>query len=161
MTTIADIGVPGQPLGSPPLTAWQAAVRDAINKVTGGDVWTSWTPSINGGTVSAADCRYLRTPGGLLTFDAHLTIATITGNFSFSLPTAVIPAKSYGTAALDDANGSNYLGITRITGNPAATCGVYSLGTNSAWVPLAPTVPFTWVAGDAIHVTGQYRCAAT
>lgn len=30
MASIADIGVPGQPLSTPPLTEWQAAVRDAI-----------------------------------------------------------------------------------------------------------------------------------
>lgn len=30
MATLADIGIPGQPLGTPPLTAWQAAVRDAL-----------------------------------------------------------------------------------------------------------------------------------
>lgn len=28
---VTAIGVPGQPLNTPPLTAWQAAVRDALN----------------------------------------------------------------------------------------------------------------------------------
>lgn len=31
MATVDDIGVPGQPLNTPPLTAWQAAVRDRLN----------------------------------------------------------------------------------------------------------------------------------
>lgn len=35
MATINDIGIPGQPLGTPPLTAWQAAVRDALTDTVG------------------------------------------------------------------------------------------------------------------------------
>lgn len=31
MGTIDDIGVPGQPMNNPPLTEWQAAVRDALH----------------------------------------------------------------------------------------------------------------------------------
>lgn len=30
MASVNDVGVPGQPLNTPPLTAWQAAVRDAL-----------------------------------------------------------------------------------------------------------------------------------
>lgn len=30
MATIDDIGVPGQPMNNPPLTPWQAAVRDEL-----------------------------------------------------------------------------------------------------------------------------------
>lgn len=35
MATIDDIGTPGAPLDSPPLTEWQAAVRDAIHAIVG------------------------------------------------------------------------------------------------------------------------------
>lgn len=31
MGSVNDIGTPGSPLNTPPLTAWQAAVRDALN----------------------------------------------------------------------------------------------------------------------------------
>jgi len=31
MPSVNDIGVPGQPMDNPPLTPWQAAVRDALN----------------------------------------------------------------------------------------------------------------------------------
>lgn len=35
MATIDDIGTPGSPLDTPPLTEWQAAVRDAIHSIVG------------------------------------------------------------------------------------------------------------------------------
>lgn len=44
MATINDIGTPGAPLSTPPLTGWQAAVRDALtvtqSAVTLGGGWT-------------------------------------------------------------------------------------------------------------------------
>jgi hypothetical protein len=44
MALITDIGVPGQPLNDPPLTEWQAAVRDALLGLQSGSEGTL-TPS--------------------------------------------------------------------------------------------------------------------
>ena len=35
MATVDDIGTPGAPLSEPPLTEWQAAVRDAVHRGAG------------------------------------------------------------------------------------------------------------------------------
>lgn len=154
MATINDIGVAGQPLGTPPLTAWQAAVRDHLNT----DVWTSWIPTPTGFTVSSTDCRYRRTPGGLVTIDAHFTVATVTANSSFTLP--VPPARrSFGTCVLEDNTPSSvaHLGLAYFaTGGP---CTVQWIGTNGMRNVLTASTPFTWAAGDLIHVFAQYPAA--
>lgn len=43
MATIDDVGVPGQPLSTPPLTEWQKAVRDAIKANQAGSTITLGT----------------------------------------------------------------------------------------------------------------------
>lgn len=137
--------------------ALSQALADKLDHDLGAaDVWTAWTPAVTNGTASAADCRYRRTPGGLLTIDAHLTMSAVTGNLTFSLPIAAAKA-TYGVAVFEDVSaGLMNLGMAR---HNAGSCGVYALGAASQINILSPTVPFTWAAGDRIHVTGSYAVA--
>ena len=160
MGTIADIGVPGQPLKTPPLTAWQAAVRDMLNAQAASDAWTSWTPSITGATASVVDARYRRTRGGLLTVNASFTLTAVTGSFTFTLPVAA-SKQANGTGMLSDANGGTYWGLASV-GAGTTVCYVYPMnaaGTYGAVALTSATVPFTWEAGDKIHVSLSCQCA--
>ena len=167
MASVNDIGVPGTPMAAPPLTAWQDAVRDALNgsdvpvnsRLAESDTWTSWVPTITGGTVSASDCRYRRTRGGLFTINASLTIATVTGALAFSIPVAAMK-QAVGNAYMVDANGGSVPGMARI-GAGATTCNVWpfnAAGTYATIAVTSATVPFTWEAGDSIHVNIAYQC---
>jgi len=70
--SVVDIGVPGQPMNAPPLTPWQAAVRDALDssdvtvdqRITAAFAQKLWI----GQAVTAADS----------TFTIQLTGATFT-----------------------------------------------------------------------------------
>lgn len=159
MATVNDIGVPGQPLSTPPLTAWQAAVRDALNANSDADTWKSWTPTIAGGTVSAVDAKYRRTPGGLLIFSMQATVATVTGNWSFTLPVNAV-IRTVGAAGLYPAGGL-WPGTWNVAAN-SALCNVYAHNVVGAYikiVALSATIPAAWAAGDMIFVAGQYRVA--
>lgn len=154
--SIDAIGVPGQPLNTPPLTVWQAAVRDAIHAVEADlatDKWTAWTPTYTNLTVSAADARFRRTPGGMVDIDVHLTIATVTGHSSFSLPYAA-QKRVMAACGLEDVSASAvHLGIAIYAG-PIVY--VQSIGANGLRTNLSASSPFTWAAGDLIHLTGSY-----
>lgn len=149
---INAIGVPGQPLGTPPLTVWQAAVRDHLNT----DKWIAWTPTFSGFTVSSSDARFRRTPGGLVDIDVHLTVATVTGHSSFSLPYAS-QKRAMGACGLEDVSAvAVYLGIAIYA---STVVYVQSIGANGIRTNLTPTSPFTWQPGDLIHLTGSYAAA--
>lgn len=153
--TINDYGQPADRLNAPSLSAWSAAVATMLNRHETGDVWTTWVPTITGGTVSATTCRYRRTPGGLVTFVATLTIATVTGAFAFSAPPGVPALERVDCVArLVD------FGVGFVTGTAsiAANVDIWAPATAGGMVrALAPTVPFTWAAGDTISVLGDYR----
>lgn len=160
VATIADIGVPGQPLSTPALTAWQAAVRDLLNKHAAADVWTAYTPTITGGTASATDCRYQRTPGGRVTLNGTVTLSTVTGSLLIGLPVAATK-EAHGICYIQDADGQAYLGLARIPAG-GSTATVYVLGAAGSYATIAlisATVPHTWAAGDKASINLIYQCA--
>lgn len=173
MASIHDYGgVPPDNLKSPPLggpNGWAAAVaavlgddepvdqRIAWEIAEASPFWQPWTPSIVGGTVSSTDCRYMRSSAGLVVINATLTIATVTGNFSLSLPTPAAK-QANGTATLFDANGGTY-GAQWSAPAGSTVAYVYALGNSSQFVLLSPTAPFTWAPTDRIAVTGLYQAA--
>ncbi len=164
MASINDIGTPGSPMDTPPLTEWQAAVRDNFNSHAGdinaliaNDRWLPWTPTLTGGTASVVSCYYRRSSGGLVTIDAQFTIAAITGSLTFSLPVPVI-GKSSTMALLTDSGSAFFDGVASLA---ASTATVYGTGgTGGALRMLTAAVPFAWAAGDAIGVFASYRAAA-
>lgn len=144
-------GTPTQPLSNPSLSAWAAQVQD-------GDKWTPWTPTITGGTVSATDCRYQRTAGGLVTVDIHLTVATITGTPTVSLPVTPTKTKTAAAAGLEDVSATAiYLAQAQVRNTPIIA--FYLIGTNGGQASITATAPFTWAPGDLIHALLSFQAA--
>lgn len=82
MATVDDIGVPGQPLSTPPLTAWQAAVRDRVKPA-------DWGSGTNGSGMSGT--VRVRTEVGTCLMAGALT-GTITGSATiYTLPSYINP----------------------------------------------------------------------
>lgn len=162
MATIEDIGTPGQPLAVPPLTEWQAAVRDAITETSDADAWIGWTPAVAGGTVTSSSCFYHRSRGGLVTVSIHLTLSAVSGSMTIAVPVpALAPGKDVLPTLLTDAATAIHAGLSTVTSAGVVT--VYAAGgaAGGAARALSPTVPFTWMTGDMIDISGTYHAAPT
>lgn len=74
MATIDDVGIPGQPLSNPPLTAWQAAVRDAIkvNQTASAQQVITLTPSASWDHYAGYTQCQLVVQGGFATLVGHI-----------------------------------------------------------------------------------------
>jgi len=97
MATVADIGTPGAPMDSPPLTEWQAAVRDALTPLQGLVV-----PTAPWAGVGALYCT--RAPGivtieGALTHTAGLAVAVGTTYTVGTVPAGFRPTVARSAAA--------------------------------------------------------------
>ena len=87
MATINDIGVPGQPMNNPPLTPWQAAVRDVL----GTDLPIDTRFAGRGVFHSALAAHTLTTPGGTIAVGGF-TIPAYTGAARAALIIATVAA---------------------------------------------------------------------
>lgn len=158
MATIDDIGVSGQPLNNPPLTAWQAAVRDKLNAHDGGDTWNTYLPTPTNFTIQSSLMRYQVTPGGLVTISGQITIATMSTSPSFSLPPGLTSGVVLPLPFMITQTGSTlFPGIAYLGGGVALYC--YPTTAGGAVRPITATAPFTWKAGDLLHFAGTYRAA--
>lgn len=152
MAPITAHGQPTDPLANPSLSAWSGSAAAHL----GTDTWTSWTPTLTGFTASSIDAKFRKTPGGLCTIDVHITVSAVSGHSSFTLPYAA-SKRQFGVCGLEDINGSVFLGVTIFA---STLVYVQALGaSNGIRAILSPTIPFTWAAGDLIHVSDSYQCA--
>lgn len=158
MATIDDIGVPGQTMDTPPLTEWQAAIRDAVKAQQNGDVWTPWTPTPTACTLQASSCFYRATPGGLVSVTLTLTIATMGTNPQLTLPPGLTAASVQPISAMLFSAGTNYWpAIAYVGGNLQVYCHPTTAGGPQR--SITATAPFTWKATDQLYISGSYRKA--
>lgn len=162
MGSVNDIGVAGKPLNQPPLTAWQAAVRNAFNssdltvdaRIAKGAPWAQWTPTLAGAAYSAVAAWWAKTTFVHLTVKA--TVTSVSGDISFTLPTpahADAVGSAIGTARLVS-NGAGYFAHVYLGG--ATTLFVRCAGVMGQITAISPTVPNTWKVGDLIMFTASY-----
>jgi hypothetical protein len=152
MASINDIGVPGQPLATPPLTAWQAAVRDKLNNA---DVWQTYAPTVGGAAYSSLQAWWARS-GNVVIVSIKATVSSVSGAISFGTPKPADPANvgaGLGVARMICAGG-NYFGMVSLSGT--STLAVDSFGANGVRVVITPTVPATWAAGNTITFVVSY-----
>ena len=142
MATINDIGVPGQPLSTPPLTAWQAAVRDRFNTpIQGAYV----RPSDLVGTAGAAMvCGTLTVAGAtgrmVLITAEFITDSSVTANWTFYLKcgaTAVrfltVNGIAAGGSRLYSLTGLGLAGSDTFTTEAVGSAGAVALRTGSGF----------------------------
>jgi hypothetical protein len=156
VATINDIGVPGQPLGTPPLTEWQDAVRNAIQTQQDEAAFYPWSPSFTNMTVSTSDCVY-RKSGDFVVALGSLTISAITGTPTLTLPFA--PARISNGIVWFSPAGLHHTGMIRCgTGTTSAT--LWAVDASAAYgklVQISATIPATWASGNLIQFEISYQ----
>ena len=116
-------------------------------------VWSGTGVAIGDGTIAGAYHQV----GTLVYYRIALTIGstsnTGSGVWSLTLPFTSISAAGYpaGSAVLTDVGANLYLGAAVI-----ATTTTIQVFVNNAATAVAATVPFTWVAGDVLAISGCY-----
>jgi hypothetical protein len=153
VATIDDIGTPGSPLSTPPLTEWQDAVRDKFNLA---ETWTSWTPTLSGFTASVLACAYTRR-GTLVTITVKATVATVTGDVMFTLPVnahADQVGAGWGAARCVVAASTYHMFVYCSAVDKVS---VRVGGTNGLSAGITASVPGVWTAGNTINFTVTYR----
>lgn len=162
MASINDVGVAGQPLGTPPLTPWQKAVRDALNgsdltvdaRIAKGAPWAQWTPTTGGAVYSAVNAWW--TKADVVKVVVKATVTSVSGDLSFTLPAQAHPdvvGSAIGTARLIS-NGAAYFAFVYLAGTTTANVRLH--GTNGVLTTISPTIPNTWKVGDLVMFTAWY-----
>ena len=125
--------------------------------------WKSWTPTTTNltvGTGGSINAKYIQ-----LGKTVHFRIRVTLGSSAFSVgstPTMTLPVNhnaiySYNVisgARYEDVNGSWIVGLTIINDNK-----VTPMLFASTWTGVTATAPFTWAAGDMMHLQGTYEAA--
>lgn len=155
MATIDDIGTPGAPLSTPPLTEWQAAVRDSLK----GPPWQPWSPTLAGFTASAVDCVYRRTHDGLVVAIGAFTVSAVTAASTFTLPVAAT-RQAIGELQIDLA-GYQFTGWVRVSAGSSSAYLIvhYAAADYTRRVYVSPGVPATWAPNTPMTFNIVYQCA--
>jgi hypothetical protein len=151
MASINDIGVAGQPLDSPPLTAWQAAVRDALTPILGVLTpragWADYGGTYAGLMVTKQ--RQLVTINAALKPTADTPVSTATGINVADLPSTFLPAAYVSSAGT----------INLVAGGVTSGCRI--VVTTAGVLTIVPGVSGTiTAAGGIIAVSITYRAGA-
>jgi len=134
------------------------------NMKTIGDPWTSYTPTLGGGTLNNGILtgKYLQA-GKLVIFRARYTIGstdTLSGGLTISLPVAAadpsIGDPVAGTAGLVDTSESSLRAWQILIHDTGGTAVRFRDATGNG---LNPTTPYTWAAEDIISISGTYEAA--
>ena len=152
--SIDAIGVPGQPLNNPPLTVWQAAVRDTLHAFDNGDTAVPWTPTASGMVIKSSTCLFKRTPHKWVTVAAVIEITSMGSNPTFTLPAGMTVGAWTQPASLliTDLGTTYYQGTALVVGGDVQLFALPAAGGPVRGI--TPTVPFTWANGDLVHVNG-------
>lgn len=142
----------------------QAVTAAELNAI---GTWTSYTPewtNLNVGNGSSAG-RYCRL-NDLVFMQVELlwgSTTDITDNVwvSFPLPCARFrPDGSNGQIFFEDADGSDYHGVTRrVSGRSLQVLAWDTSGTYLRGVSITNSIPFTWVSGDRLLISHWYQPA--
>jgi len=151
-------GLPYPDSGDPPdVPTDMRQLAEAVDaELTRQGEWLAWTPTVTGTSVQSTMCRYQRSSAASVTFQIGVTVATLTGPVTISLP---IPSNAPGNypVTFTDVGSNGYMGWASISGSIMTVNAISTA--NHAYVGLSPTVPFTWAPGDyltcGIHT---YRC---
>lgn len=155
MASINDIGTPGAWLNDPPLTEWQAAVRDKLNAHDVGDVWQVYIPTATNFTIQSSIMYYRLTPGGMVTIAGQVTIQTMGTSPSLSLPPGMTsPVLVPVPFLISQAGVTIHPGVAYL----GAGIDMYVLPTTAGGGvrPISAVTPFAWKAGDILHVSATY-----
>lgn len=150
--SIDGIGVPGQPLGTPPLTVWQAAVRDAIKANETG--LAVLTPSAGWVDYTTAPGMYVTRQGRLVTIDAALSP---TSNLAVTAGSGIVIATI--PAGFRPARGVTAPGWYNYAASGMGAAAKLIIGTDGT-VSFIPTVAGTINAGtNSVAIPVSYRSA--
>jgi hypothetical protein len=126
--------------------------------------WKSWTPTsrtgINTGLVTEV-AKYIQV-GKTVWFRYFVTLtgAGITGDVSIQLPVGNASGNSYPVhAMLGDDDAGQLVATGFLFGNVCYARALNVSGTYATQTVLSPTIPFTWAAGDRLHIAGCYEAA--
>ncbi len=134
---------------------------DGTGWVIMAEPWQTYTPTLTGMAIgtggSASNVMSYHRSDGCLDFQWAATFgtsgATFPTNPTFSLPVAMTDAEVGFLATYVDGGVARYAGIA--TSNALGSLFLQVFG--AAYTGLTTTTPFTWGAGDHIHVRGRYR----
>lgn len=115
--------------------------------------YASYTPAVTGFTTSAMTAWYKQV-GKMVTVHFSATVSAVSGSMSIPLPVTAIRTNGHlGMATAGDAGVANYVGAAFL----ASTTLVQIIPAPSSAGIYAPTIPFTWNAGDTLGFTITYE----
>lgn len=130
--------------------------------------WQDWTPSwtnvsVGNGTVTAQYIQIGKTVHFFLQLDFGSTTG-VTGNVTFSAPVTATSdwiTQHFGQSGYQDNNtGITYGGSMTFTDTSNILCRRQTVtGSETRWLTVNATNPFTWTTSDSIRVNGTYEAA--
>lgn len=148
-------------------TIGAAKITNAMLSTTAGapgGAWNAWTPTLSGGTLGngTAAGRYIQI-GKTVYMQATITWGT-TSNFTGLAINLPVTAQAsvvgpqfqvmYSSGGLTYYDGAVLATTTAVTCQATGTAGAYAQSAN-----ISNTIPFTWAAGNVVHLAGVYEAA--
>lgn len=153
------------PIDSTALNTMDLGIKTANDAVDAVSTWVSFTPSWGGLTVTTGtnDAKYAQI-GKTVIFSAKFTFgasSAVTGSLTLTLPVAGRATGSGIFAGVFSDTGTNDFIATPVM-TSATVLTLYATnaaGTYASRTATSSTIPFTWVSGDIIYVSGVYEAA--
>jgi len=131
-----------------------------------GGAWTSFTPTISGGTVTGTKTGKYIQVGKMVDFVVYLTWDTSSAFSGLKIDLPVTASSSANISSFTVTFGDGpvpYPGTcVHTTANITPYAMVDDTGTSSGYVSAAAisnSIPFTWATGDTVQIAGRYEAA--